>query len=131
MTKSKTKKLIIIGGILFILYIIVYVYNSQYEKELLENGIETIGVVEKKLINKGHTPDGRIHFRYIDYENHCVSHSISRCSQEQAKEAITGRVYRVRYIGGKSGKTATIYIDEPIAISNEDFWALLESLDAD
>lgn len=91
--------------------------------------METVGVVEKAYANKGRSATGSIKFRYLDFENHCISHSILSCSKTQAQEAIIGGLYRVRYIEGKSGKTATIYIDEPIVIPNEDFWALLESLD--
>lgn len=109
----KNKKLII-GSVIIMLWIIAVIYNSEHKKTLLKNGIETIGVVEEVLVNKGHKPDGLIRFRFVDLECMCVLRSSSSCSNSQSYEAIIGGMYRVRYIVGKSEKTATIYIEEPV-----------------
>ena len=107
------KQMLVIGCIIFILLIIACLYNREHEIQI-SNGVETIGVVEKALISKGHKPGVKIWFRFVDVDNLQVLRACSYCSRSQGYEAIIGGFYRVRYIEGKPGKTATIYIDEPV-----------------
>ena len=104
----------IIGLILFILWFFAVIHNHERKKNLIENGIETIGVVEEALINKGHQSDTKIWFRFVDVDDLQVLRACSYCSRSQGYEAKIGGFYRVRYVAGKPGKTATIYIDEPV-----------------
>ena len=108
------QKMRIIGFILFVLWLFAVIHNHERKKSLIENGIETIGVVEEVLINKGHKPDAKIRFRFVDVDNLQVIQACSYCSRSQGYETIIGGFYRVRYVAGKPGKVATIYIDEPV-----------------
>jgi len=112
--KIINNKKLIIGSVIILLWIIAVIYNSEYKKTLLKNGIETIGVVEEVLVNKGHKPDGIIRFRFVDLECMCVLKTSSSCSNSQSYEAVIGGLYKVRYIKRKPQKTATIYIEEPV-----------------
>lgn len=103
----------IIGIILFVLWLFAVIHNYE-RKKLIDNGVETVGIVEEALINKGHQPDAKIWFRFIDIDNLQVLRACSYCSRSQGYEAVIGGFYRVRYIEGKPGKTATIYINEPV-----------------
>lgn len=111
---KKQQKLRIIGLILFVLWLCAVINNYGRKKNLIENGVKTIGVVENVLINKGHQPDAKIWFRFVDVDNLQVLQACSYCSHSLGYEAIIGGFYRVRYVAGKPGKTATIYIDEPV-----------------
>lgn len=110
---KKKQKIRIVGFILFVLWLFAVIHNYE-RKKLIDNGIETIGVVEEALINKGHKPDAKIWFRFVDVDNLQVVRACSYCSRSQGYEAIIGGFYRVRYVAGKPEKTATIYIDEPV-----------------
>ena len=110
---KKKQKMRIIGIIIFVLWVFA-VIQSHERRKLIDNGVETIGVVEKALINKGHQPDAKIWFRFVDVDNLQVLRACSHCSSFQGNEAIIGGFYRVRYIAGKPEKTARIYIDEPV-----------------
>ena len=96
------------------LWLFAVIHNSERKRNLINNGVETIGVVEEVLINKGHQPNAKIWFRFVDVDNLQVLRACSYCSGPQGNEAIIGGFYRVRYVAGKPGKTATIYIDEPV-----------------
>ncbi len=111
---KKNKKMWIIGFVLFVLWLFAVIQNYERKKYLKDKGVETIGVVEDALINKGHQPDAKIWFRFVDIDNLQVLRACSYCSRSQGYEATIGGFYRVRYIAGKAGKTATIYIDEPV-----------------
>ena len=104
----------IIGFVLLLLWLFAVIYNHERKKNLIVHGVESIGVVEKTLINKGHKPNAIIWFRYMDIDNLQVDRACSDCSSSQGNEAVIGGFYRVRYIAGKAGKTVTIYIDEPV-----------------
>jgi len=111
----KKKQIIrIIGFILLVLWLFAVINNCERKKNLFYHGVETIGVVEEVLINKGHKADGKIWFRYVDVDHLQVLRTCSYRSRSQCYEAVIGGMYRVRYITGKPGKTATIYIDEPV-----------------
>ena len=131
---KKKQKIRIIGLILFLLWLFSVIHNHERKKNLVENGIETIGVVEETLINKGHQADAKIWFRFVDVDNLQVLQACSHCSRSQGYEAIIGGFYRVRYDAGKPGKTATIYIDEPVfdtiydkLLLDLDGWALFSN----
>lgn len=111
---KRKQKIRIIGFILFVLWLCAVINNFERKKNLIESGIETIGVVEEAMVNKGHRPDAKIWFRFVDVDNLQVLRACSYCSGPQGNEAIIGGFYRVRYVAGKPGKTATIYIDEPV-----------------
>lgn len=111
---KKKQKMRIIGFVLLVLWLLAVIYNYEKKKSLIDNGIETIGVVEKALINRSHYDDATIWFRFVEVDNLQVERACSDCSRSQGLEAVIGGFYRVRYIEGKAGKTATIYIDEPV-----------------
>ena len=104
----------IIYFIALVLWLCLGIYNYERKKNLLENGIETIGVVEKVTMRRGRLAEATIWFRFVDVDNLQVLRTSSNSSPLQGKEAVIGGEYRVRYLAGKTEKTATIYIDEPV-----------------
>ena len=127
-TTKGTRILYITSGVLLALIIALPIYLFQKEKrlrkELLENGIETVGVITKVYLHqevrdddrngRRTTSEWRADYSFVEMETQELIYKENGLSGENAKTTKPGSKYRVRYLAGKAKRTARIYLDEPI-----------------
>lgn len=127
-TNKETRILFISSGVFLALMIALPIFLIQKEKrlrkELLENGIETVGVITKVYLHQEVREDDRngrrtivewrADYSFVEMETQEIIYKENGLSEENAKNTKPGFKYRVRYLAGKAERTARIYFDEPI-----------------
>ncbi len=130
--KRKDKKAFYIGFAIifgFILALVLFVYFAiQHEKnlraELLKNGIETVGVIDRVYFKEGTYDEERGRwitnsewiacYSFIEMETQNMIHKEIGIKDSLLSIVKPKSQYRIRYLKEKPKRTARIYFDEPI-----------------
>lgn len=126
--KRKIGIAFIVSACCFFLTLILALQFRKERKTLEATGIETVGIVTNTYIAGSRYSDC-FHIEFSFIKGDTILDGLSSFSleeREQLEKAVIGSTYMVRFFSNKPSKTARIYIDEPVSVSEKEYQRLLE-----